>query len=168
MGRSILEPDLLLRNIHTKKRQLGEIEQDLKNLPYDRPERHRLLERMLHLQQGIPELEAEYANRTEVPSKAVAVAANLTKKSPENKLHRFSSPLREAVAYFIRTNENSSDQEILAYLRGNHPKLIPPSWEQDQKLAADTFTKVRRVLRDEGQKRVNSHLPATSGRVTAR
>jgi hypothetical protein len=54
------------------------------------------------------------------------------------------------------------------YLLENHPELIPPSWKQDQKLAADTFTKVRRVLRGEEQKRVNRHLPATSEKVPGR
>ena len=60
MGRSIFDPDLLSRLIRTKKRQLGEIEQDLENLPLDHPGRLRLFERRLVLEKGIPELEAEY------------------------------------------------------------------------------------------------------------
>jgi hypothetical protein len=83
-------------------------------------------------------------------------------------LRRFSSKLRRAVAYFISTNQNPSDQEIFAYLRENHRELIPPSWEQYPKLAADTFTKVRRVLSGEGQKRVNRRSPATSEKVPVR
>jgi hypothetical protein len=60
-------------------------------------------------------------------------------------LRRFNSRLREAVAYFIRTNQNASDQEILAYLRENHLNLIPASWEADDSLPGKTFTKVRKA-----------------------
>jgi hypothetical protein len=96
------------------------------------------------------------------------VAKRERTQTEKPQLRRFSSKVREAIAYCIRTKQNSSDQEIFAYLRENHPKLIPPSWAQDQKLAADTFTKVRRVLRGEGQKRVNRHLPDTSEKVPVR
>jgi hypothetical protein len=61
---SLYEPLLLLRIINKKKHQLAEIEGDLERLPLDHPTRLRWLERMLHLQQGIPALEAEYARRT--------------------------------------------------------------------------------------------------------
>jgi hypothetical protein len=64
MGRSIFEPPLLLRVIRKKQQQLAEIDQDLENLPYDHPERFRLLERKVVLEKGIPALEVEYQDRT--------------------------------------------------------------------------------------------------------
>ena len=66
---------------------------------------------------------------------------------PALPIYKFSSDLRQAIAYLIRTKPDVSDREILAYLRKNHPMLIPASWKEDEKLAGDTFTKVRRVLR---------------------
>jgi hypothetical protein len=64
MPRSLYEPELFLKIINKKKHQLAEIEGELERLPLDHPTRLRWLERMLHLQQGIPALEAEYGKRT--------------------------------------------------------------------------------------------------------
>src|ERR1700737_3501871 len=94
MGRSIWEPHLLVRVIRKKKQQLGEIEQDLEKLPLDHPARLRLFERRLVLEKGIPELEAEYANRTgerqlgggDSHSKSSPVQSKLAKE--ETKLSR--------------------------------------------------------------------------------
>jgi hypothetical protein len=62
--RSVYEPELLLRIINKKKSQFAEIEGELQRLPLDHPTRPRWLERMLHLQQGIPALEADYERRS--------------------------------------------------------------------------------------------------------
>jgi hypothetical protein len=66
MGRSIYHPDVFPRYINKKRQQLAEIQVHLQRLPLDHPSRHRLLERMLHLQKGIPELEAEYEKRGDI------------------------------------------------------------------------------------------------------
>jgi hypothetical protein len=60
MTHFLREPRLLEKIINKKQQQLKEIQEDLDNLPLDHSSRPRLLERMLHLQNGIPGLEAEY------------------------------------------------------------------------------------------------------------
>ncbi len=65
MTRSLFEPELLRKLISEKKRQLREIQEDLKKLPLEDSSRPRLLERMWHLLKGIPQLEAKLAELTE-------------------------------------------------------------------------------------------------------
>ena len=64
VARSLFEPELLRKNIDEKQRQLEEIQEDLNKLPLEDPLRTRWLERMWHLQKGIPELEAKLAEHT--------------------------------------------------------------------------------------------------------
>jgi len=64
MPRSLFDPGLFEQYLKKKKQQLAKIQKDLQELPLDHPSRPRLLECMLHLERGIPELQAEYAKRT--------------------------------------------------------------------------------------------------------
>jgi len=104
----------------------------------------------------------ELPTRPQKPQQVTGLEGAQIKQSARRK---FRSKLREAIAYYIDTNPAASDREILAYLREHHRTLIPREWNEDEKLAGDTFTKVRRVLR---KNCVNGHVPATSGKVTVR
>ena len=66
MARSLWDPEIFGQVISKKKQQLAEIESKLHGLPLDDPSRSKLLEGMLHLQQTIPAIEAEYARKTAV------------------------------------------------------------------------------------------------------
>jgi hypothetical protein len=70
MARSLWAPEIFEQVIGKKKQQLEEIESKLHGLPLDDPSRPKLLEEMFHLQQTIPELEAEYARKTAADSTA--------------------------------------------------------------------------------------------------
>lgn len=72
VARSMFEPALLKKNIDEKQRQLEEIQVDLNKLPLEDPLRARWLERMWHLQKGIPELEAELAKVTKTQESDLA------------------------------------------------------------------------------------------------
>jgi hypothetical protein len=95
----------------------------------------------------------ELTSQAEKPAQA---SGSDSAQGEQQERYTFKSERRRAIAYYIDTHKKASDQQILGYLRENHPKLVPASWEHDTKLAADTFTKVRRALRAKEQKRVNS------------
>ena len=66
MTRSVWDPGIFERLLESKQRELGDLQEKLRSLPLDSPLRLQLLEQMLHLQETIPELEAEYARKTAV------------------------------------------------------------------------------------------------------
>lgn len=64
MVRSLYESGLFRRYLDKKKRQLADIQRTLEDLPLDHVSRPRLLECMLYLQKGIPQLEIGYREPT--------------------------------------------------------------------------------------------------------
>ena len=81
MTHSLYEPQLLKKIISTKREQLRKIREDLDHLPFEDPSRPRLLELMLYLQKGIPDLEAVHAKRSAQESKGGSTESDSTADS---------------------------------------------------------------------------------------
>jgi hypothetical protein len=77
-----------------------------------------------------------------------AVAALSDRAAVRGKLgdRAFRSDRRRFIADYMRTHPDSSNREILTHLRERQRWLIPKSWEEDEKLAFDTFTKIGKKL----------------------
>jgi hypothetical protein len=56
------------------------------------------------------------------------------------------SPLKRAISFFLSTQPNASNKEILSWLEDANPKVIPKSWQSDSTLPGKVFAKVRRIL----------------------
>jgi hypothetical protein len=62
------------------------------------------------------------------------------------KRREFRSELRQKIEIYLRDNRTATNRDISRYLHENWPGLIPVEWAANEKLASDTYTKVRRAL----------------------
>jgi len=107
MTRSLYEPEVFRKIINKKQTQLREIQADLNRWPWDHPLRHRWLERMSHLQNGIPALVAKYEELTKHrETESARIAAESGRRVTTKRAKRKKSNYRGLV--FIRSKNSTS------------------------------------------------------------
>jgi len=93
-------------------------------------------------------LECELASALEhaEESKAAEKTGVSPLPSSPTQVSKLKSPLRMVVVACLAVNRDSTDKEIMDWLRQNNPKVIPARWDSDDTLPGKTFTKVRKLL----------------------
>jgi len=91
--------------------------------------------------------EAELALwRSERTAEQSRAAEKTQHPSGAARMPAFRSPVKQAVADYLQWNRAASNQELRRHLNESRPNVVPDTWKDDEKLADDTFTKVRRAL----------------------
>jgi hypothetical protein len=115
------------QSIDRQTEQIREIRKKLKHLPYGHSDRPKLLEMLNYLQEGIPELEAEYVRRARF-SAPESGSGHPTEPGKKGLLHNYRSPLKKAIALRLSQDPDATDLQICRSLDAEGEVDLPPKW----------------------------------------